>query len=150
MNPDSLCLCGSGLTAEACCARYHAGEPAPTPEALMRSRYSAYAQSRMDYLRDTWHPTTCPAELPADHATRWRRLDILDSGTTGDEGWVHFHALWQSGDQWGLLEERSRFLREQGRWRYLSGEVHQAALKPGRNDPCPCGSGRKLKKCCAA
>jgi SEC-C motif domain protein len=114
----------------------------------MRSRYSAYAQNRMAYLRDTWHPATCPAELAEDTATRWRRLEIVDGGASGNEGWVHFRALWQCGDQWGLLEERSRFLREQERWCYHSGEVHQVALKPGRNDPCPCGSGRKLKKCC--
>jgi len=148
MNTDATCLCGSGRTANACCARYHGGEVAPTPEALMRSRYSAYARNRMDYIRATWHPTTCPEELPPDTATRWRRLDILDSGQSADEGFVHFRALWQCGDQWGVLEERSRFLRENDRWLYHSGEVSQRALTPGRNDPCPCDSGLKYKKCC--
>lgn len=148
MSADARCPCGSGVAEAACCGRYHSGDLAPTPEALMRARYSAYAGNRMDYLRASWHPDTCPAALPADSTTRWRRLDVLESGASGDEGFVHFRAVWQCADQWGVLEERSRFVREQGRWLYHSGRVNQAALKPGRNDACPCASGRKLKKCC--
>ncbi|MFN3713548.1 MAG: YchJ family protein [Alcanivoracaceae bacterium] len=148
MNHSEACLCGSGVAATQCCVRFHAGEAAPTPEALMRSRYTAYARNRMDYVRATWHPQTCPVDLPADTATCWRRLEIVDAGASGDEGYVHFRAVWQSGDQWGVLEERSRFLRQQGRWLYHSGQVGQISLTPGRNDPCPCGSGKKVKKCC--
>ena len=30
----------------------------------------------------------------------------------------------------------------------LPGMPHKAAPRPGRNDPCSCGSGRKYKLCC--
>jgi SEC-C motif domain protein len=116
----------------------------------MRARYTAYAQNRTEYLRASWHPDTCPTDLKPDEVTQWRRLEIRGTGCEADEGWVHFCATWQAADQWGELEERSRFVRQQGRWLYHSGDVVQRGLKPGRNDPCPCGSGRKLKKCCAA
>ena len=142
------CPCGSGKSLADCCARYHAGELAPTPESLMRSRYVAYIEQRMDYRRDTWHPDTRPARLDPDTETQWRRLEIVQSGTDVDRGLVHFRATWRAGKQWGVLEESSRFVRENGRWLYHSGDVIQHNLNPGRNDPCPCGSGGKLKKCC--
>jgi SEC-C motif domain protein len=144
------CPCGSGKSLVDCCARYHAGEPAPTPESLMRSRYAAYIEQRLDYLRDTWHPDTRPARLDPDPETQWRRLDILQSSTDGDGGEVHFRAVWRAGEKWGALEETSRFIREKGRWLYHSGDVIHHHLSPGRNDACPCGSGKKYKKCCGA
>lgn len=145
---DSLCPCGSALPLAECCGRYHQGEAAPSPEALMRSRYSAFALGLTDYLRETWHPSTRPASLAADDVTRWRRLEILDHDEEGDRGRVHFRATFQEGRRWGVLEEASRFVREDGRWVYLDGEPSVTRLKPGRNDACPCGSGRKAKACC--
>ena len=62
----TLCPCGTGRAPAACCGRYHAGEPAPDAEALMRSRYSAYVLGDSGYLRATWHPDTCPDELGLD------------------------------------------------------------------------------------
>lgn len=115
----------------------------------MRSRYVAYAQQRMDYLRDTWHPDTRPARLEPDPDTHWRRLQILQSSAEENQGKVHFRATWQSGSRWGVLEERSRFFRENDCWLYHSGDVSQQTLTPGRNDACPCGSGLKYKKCCS-
>ena len=114
----------------------------------MRSRFSAFALGRTDYLLDTWHTETRPATLSPDIETRWRRLEVLSSGVEGGHGHVHFRATWQAPGAWGVLEERSLFLREYDRWRYHSGEVATRALRPGRNDPCPCGSGRKFKQCC--
>ena len=143
-----VCPCGSTLPEPQCCTRYHAGEVPPTPEALMRSRYLAYAGGLTDYLLDTWHPDTRPATMTPDPQTRWRALEIIDSSEEGGHGRVHFRATWHAGEQWGVLEEKSRFVRESGRWFYHSGEVSEHTLKPGRNDPCPCGSGRKFKKCC--
>ena len=61
---------------------------------------------------------------------------------------MHFRATHRDGDGFAVLEERSRFVRENGHWFYLDGEHTVTPLKPGRNDPCPCGSGRKFKKCC--
>ena len=146
----TTCPCGSSLPEPQCCTRYHAGELPPTPEALMRSRYLAYAVGLTDYLLHTWHPETRPATITPDPQTHWRALQIIESSEQGDHGRVHFRATWQAGDQWGVLEEKSRFVRERGRWLYHSGEVSELALKPGRNDPCPCGSSRKFKKCCGA
>lgn len=154
------CPCGSGLMLADCCQPLHDGATAATPEALMRSRYSAFALGRHDYLLNSWHSTTRPAELNDDD-THWVRLEIVDSGVDessvdesgGDSsGHVHFRALFCEGPagriRWGMLEERSRFLREQGHWRYVDGRPLISRLKPGRNDACPCGSGRKLKQCC--
>ena len=150
MTTPQACPCGSGRPLADCCGRYHRGEPAPSPEALMRSRYSAFALNLTDYLRETWHSTTRPASLPPDDATRWRRLEILEHEEQGDTGRVRFRATFLEGRRWGVLEEASRFMREAGRWYYLDGTPTVSRLKPGRNAPCPCGSGRKLKGCCGA
>ncbi|MFW3613376.1 YchJ family protein [Billgrantia antri] len=145
---ETRCPCGSLLPLAACCGRFHAGEPAPTPEALMRSRYSAFALGLHDYLRGTWHESTRPATLDLDDGTRWVRLEVLDHGQDGERGRVHFRATFHEGRRWSVLEENSRFVREAGRWYYLDGTPGVTRLKPGRNDPCPCGSGRKFKGCC--
>ncbi|MDN3523642.1 YchJ family protein [Halomonas ramblicola] len=148
-HPDrTACPCGSGRPPAACCGRYHAGAPAPTPEALMRSRYSAFVLDLADYLLATWHPSTRPSRLEADPATTWKRLEVLEGGEEGERGWVHFRATFREGRHWAVLEESSRFVREAGRWFYLDGNPAVHRLKPGRNAPCPCGSGRKFKACC--
>ncbi|PRY71393.1 YchJ family protein [Halomonas ventosae] len=148
MSPSRSCPCGSGQPLARCCGRYHAGEPAPTPEALMRSRYSAFALDLTDYLLASWHPDTRPASLAPDQATRWVALELLESREGGDEGVVHFRATFREGRRWAVLEERSRFRREAGRWYYLDGSPAVTRLRPGRNEACPCGSGRKFKACC--
>jgi SEC-C motif-containing protein len=142
------CPCGSGESLTRCCGRLHDGAVASDPEALMRSRYSAFVLDRCDYLLASWHPETRPADLESDPHTRWCRLLVLGSQHDGDCGRVHFRATWRSGADWGVLEENSLFLRDDGHWFYHSGDVTTEALKPGRNDACPCGSGRKFKKCC--
>jgi len=116
----------------------------------MRSRYSAYVLKRSDYLADTWHPSTRPASLDLhSDTTSWQCLRIVatEKGGAGDsEGTVEFTADYLGGQ----LHERSRFLREGGKWFYLDGEMLPplTAGKVGRNDPCPCGSGKKFKRCC--
>ncbi|GAA1855083.1 YchJ family protein [Myceligenerans crystallogenes] len=130
MNDDDRCPCLSGDTYGACCARYHRGLPdgvhAPTAEALMRSRYSAFAVGDAAYLWETWHPATRPGELDLDDdAIVWRRLDILRTekgGPFDDTGVVEFEARYRSGDERGLLHEISDFTREAGRWYYVSGK----------------------------
>jgi len=143
------CPCGSVQTYDACCAPYHRGASAPGPETLMRSRFSAFALGLTDYLLASWDPRTRPSQLTPDTTTRWVALEIADSETTGDEGTVHFRATCQEGRHWAVLEERSRFRRDAGRWCYVDGEASLTRLKPGRNAPCPCASGRKYKSCCA-
>ncbi|EEX66852.1 hypothetical protein VCJ_000748 [Vibrio metoecus] len=69
-------------------------------------------------------------------------------GRGNDEGFVHFRAFLAQQGQEYCLEERSRFLNEDGRWYYIDGEFPEALARQGRNDPCACGSGKKFKKCC--
>lgn len=150
---DQRCPCGSPLTLDACCGRYHQGEGAPNPEALMRSRYSAFVLGLSDYLLATWHPTTRPAELAPDPDTEWKRLVIVNAEPVLEEsGQVHFRAFfYERGHvqkRWHVLEEVSRFVHEQQRWWYIDGTPTLTRLKPRRNEPCLCGSGRKLKGCC--
>ncbi len=105
----------------------HSGElPAPTAEALMRSRYSAFAVGDADYLLHSWHPDTRPRRLTLDPDQRWVRLEVL--GTTGGgllhtEGTVEFRAHYQHTTHAGVLHELSRFTRTEGRWVYVDGDA---------------------------
>ncbi|MDQ4502926.1 YchJ family protein [Sinomonas sp. ASV322] len=122
LDPGARCPCGTGETYGACCGRYHAGQTAPTAEALMRSRYSAFAVGDRDYLVATWHPSTRPAVLELDGRTQWRRLDVVRTEAGGpfdDRGVVEFEARYADDDGRGVLRETSRFVREGGRWFYL-------------------------------
>ncbi|HEY8293757.1 MAG TPA: YchJ family protein [Micrococcaceae bacterium] len=122
---SSSCPCLSGLAYHECCGRFHRGElPAPTAEALMRSRYSAFAAGLADYLLATWATETRPAELELDPARQWRRLDILRTergGPLDDVGVVAFRAHYRAGGERGVQEETSRFRRSGGRWFYVDG-----------------------------
>ena len=114
------CPCLSGESYAECCGRFHAGTVhAPTAELLMRSRYAAYAVGERGYLLATWHPSTRPAELELDAERRWYRLDILGKSQGGPfdtEGSVEFEAFYKGGSQY----ENSRFVRENGRWFYVT------------------------------
>lgn len=150
ITPDQPtdCPCGSGKTYARCCQPWHLGAAAPNPEPLMRSRYTAFVLNDPDYVLKTWHPSTRPVTLTLDDSPQWASLDILDRDEGGDRGKVHFRATYRSGQGWWYLEEVSDFVKEDGRWFYLSGDTTEGQLKPGRNEPCPCGSGRKFKACC--
>ena len=121
------CPCGSGLAYAACCEPFHLGEPAPTAEALMRSRYSAFACGLVPYLLRTWHPMTRPDRVDLDDGTVWRRLQIVDVVRGGEHdttGVVEFRAAYRDASgAAGLLEERSRFDRVAGVWLYTGAEV---------------------------
>ena len=123
MLADSArCPCLIGLPYGECCGRLHAGETAATAEALMRSRYSAFAVGDTDYLLASVHPSTRPDSLELDEDLRWYRLDIVDrvaGGPLDSEGIVEFEAYYRGADR-GSQRERSRFVREDGRWFYLS------------------------------
>lgn len=147
----SLCPCGSEREYDACCGPLHGGAKASSPEALMRSRYSAFALELSDYLLASWDERTRPAELELQPDTHWYRLEIKDAGEQGDDGFVRFSAYFREGKEWLRLSELSRFQRAaDGFWRYLDGNADFRRWSPGRNDDCPCGSGKKFKKCCAA
>ena len=154
------CPCGSGRSFESCCGPFLAGAPAPTADALMRSRYTAYALGDADYLQRT---SAREALIGFDRtdvensfrSTEWLGLDVhkIEAGQALDmAGHVTFTATFRQNGRIHALAERSEFRRIDGLWRYCSGKaVRQLpALQVGRNDPCPCGSGKKYKKCCGA
>ena len=119
------CPCGTGLPYAECCGRLHDGTAAAgTAEQLMRSRYSAFAIGDAAYLLATWHPTTRPASLELDRSVRWTGLDVLTStggGLLAREGTVEFRAWYVLDRVTGAQHEVSRFLRDDGAWRYLDG-----------------------------
>jgi SEC-C motif domain protein len=125
--PARPCPCGSGLPYADCCGRLHDGSAqAATAEQLMRSRYSAFAVGDPGYLLRTWHPSTRPRSLELDPAVRWTGLEVL--GSTGGsmlaaEGTVEFRAHFVTDGAPGSQSEVSRFVRDDGRWSYLDGDV---------------------------
>lgn len=126
--PAPPCPCGHPAIYETCCGRYHAGPLqllAPTPEALMRSRYSAFALGLTGYLLATWHPNTRPQTLEPDPpGLKWLGLDVRRQAMTHTRlATVEFVARSKFGGRAQRLHEVSRFVFEGGRWFYLDGEL---------------------------
>jgi SEC-C motif domain protein len=123
----SLCMCGSGKEFPDCCGRYlDGGAAAPTAEALMRSRYTAYALLREDYLLATWHASTRPARLGlAEEApSKWIGLDVKrHEQEDADHAIVEFVARYKVNGRAHRLHETSRFIREGERWYYVDGDI---------------------------
>jgi SEC-C motif-containing protein len=145
---DSLCPCGSKVNYTHCCLPLHQGAAATTPEALMRSRYCAFELQLINYLLQSWHSSTRPAQLDLRDSPNWKSLHVLSASQQNDNGRVHFRARYQTGKEWGFLEEESDFVYEAGHWFYVAGKTREEQLKPRRNDQCPCGSTKKFKVCC--
>lgn len=124
-NAVDGCPCGSERAYAECCGRYVDGGMLPeTAEQLMRSRYTAFTLARADYLHDTWHASTRPPAIEFDPAQQWLGLRILNTqqGDPGDaQGWVEFVARSKSDGRAQRLRERSRFVRDNGRWYYVDG-----------------------------
>ncbi|ORM36671.1 YchJ family metal-binding protein [Williamsia sp. 1135] len=125
---DRRCPCTSGLPFDDCCGPVLAGDrPAPTAEALMRSRFTAFATGDRNYLLHSWHPRTRPAELDLDDAMRWYRLDIESTrggspfDSTGEVAFTAFYRV--RAGQAGTLSEHSRFERYDGHWVYVDGSI---------------------------
>ena len=129
----------------------------------MRSRYSAYTLDNQAYLSETLAPESREEEKQETEQVsgsnlKWLGLEIrtTSEGCEKDEtGIVEFVAKYKVGDKTGIHHERSNFRREEGRWVCIGGEINpkqeqRIVTKVGRNDPCPCGSGNKSKKCCGA
>ncbi|HWA85751.1 MAG TPA: YchJ family protein [Opitutus sp.] len=160
----SDCPCGSGRSYETCCEPIIAGAAAPTAEALMRSRYSAYAQHAFEHLGRSLSTAQRKDYSEADarrwsEKSEWLGLKILRTekgGPEDGEGLVEFSARFRSEGQEHEHLETAIFTREDGKWVYAGQEaprgttVRRETPKVGRNDPCPCGSGKKYKKCCGA
>ena len=158
----SACPCCSGKEFSACCEPLLKGAAAASPEAVMRARYTAYAMGDIDFLRDS----SCgPALKEFDYATvkqwaensEWLGLEIMSTeagGPEDTEGSVEFTARYKVKDHEYVHHERSIFKKVGGVWKFADGKVigpepiRREEPKIGRNDPCPCGSGKKYKKCC--
>jgi SEC-C motif domain protein len=156
----SPCFCGSANSYEQCCQPFHSGQiKPPTAEALMRSRYSAFELALESYILDTWDPKTRPKHADLSTVkTEWQRLEVIDckkGQAIDNKGIVEFKAYYRLDEKDFTLHEVSRFIKQQGRWFYLDGVVKSLA-KPGQttnfglNAPCPCGSGKKYKRCCGS
>ena len=122
------CDCGNPHPYADCCGRYHAGPlhlQAPTAEALMRSRYSAFVRDLSGYLLATWHPSTRPATLePNPTGLRWLGLEVRSHQVQDAEhATVEFVARSKLGGRAQRLHETSRFVREGGHWFYVDGEL---------------------------
>ncbi|MCQ4323424.1 hypothetical protein CXK94_04150 [Stutzerimonas stutzeri] len=152
---ETSCPCGSGDSLDQCCGRYHAGTAAPSAERLMRSRYSAYVLGLIDYLQATTLPAQ-QAALDLEAMRRWSLdstwlgLEVEENAVLGgkpEHALVTFTAHWHDQNGEHAHRERSAFVQRNGHWYFIDPTV---PLKAGRNDPCPCGSGEKFKKCCAA
>ena len=117
----NACPCGSGRAYVQCCGPWHAGAAAPTAEALMRSRYSAFVMRLEPYLLATWHPSTRPPSVGFESAARWLGLSVEAAVTTGpDTAEVEFVARYKLGGGSAVrMRERSRFLRSEGHWFYV-------------------------------
>lgn len=155
-NLNDCCFCGNKQPFSSCCQPYINGNIIPqTPEQLMRSRYTAYVTHNADYLIATWHPD-CQAQNWREELhlsfqnTKWIGLCVISSSyaKNNEQGYVEFSACFinEKADHKQLIHERSRFICIENRWYYIDG----ITPKIGRNDLCPCSSGKKFKKCCQA
>jgi SEC-C motif-containing protein len=156
------CPCSSGLAYAACCEPYVSGvKNAPTAEALMRSRYSAYTEHAVDYIIDTCtkdEKDKIDIKQTRDWSekSKWLGLKIIAAekgGPADNEGTVEFEASYERDGLVDKHHEKAKFKRREGRWLYDTGfivpkTVVRSGPKLGRNEPCPCGSGKKYKYCC--
>lgn len=154
----TLCPCGSQKQLAECCGPIIEGAPAPNAEALLRSRYTAFVTRQLDHVERTHAPeiredfNRAEAERMAEEC-EWKGLDIRSVSENGDNAEIEFVIRFRRDKQDMIQLERSSFRRDDGHWLYVNGEINpqgpqRFVSKVGRNDPCPCGSGKKAKKCC--
>ena len=151
----AICFCGSKKQYQYCCGKYLAGKAtAETAEKLMRSRYTAFCQGNIDYLIETLHPDkrtkSDRAELTKTiNQIQWLGLTVINTskGKKNDSvGYVEFEAVYQQANELGQLHERSKFIKTDGKWFYVDGDILPGTIPKG-NQPCWCGSGKKYKQC---
>jgi len=156
---DSPCPCGRGLTFGACCAPVLAqARPAANAEELMRSRFTAHVVGDFVHLHRTYLGTARRpyVEEPDPENLPWTRLVVHhhEDGPKPGTATVDFSAYFDDDGSEGVLHEKSEFQLIDGVWYYARplrtgpAPVKAAHPKVGRNDPCPCGSGKKYKQCC--
>lgn len=155
---ELMCLCGSQLNYSSCCQLFHEKEKfADSAEDLMRSRFTAYAMRKTDYLLNTWDVSKRPKEIDfSKEDVVWTSLEIVSTkkGQVHDnKGLIEFKAYYKSDDEEYVMKELSRFKKQAGQWVYLDGLVSSVVkvgqqTNQGRNALCSCGSGKKFKRCC--
>jgi SEC-C motif-containing protein len=155
MHSQKNCPCGSKITYLQCCGAFiEQGALPKTAEALMRSRYSAYSQAKIKYIQQTMLGQAlqdfnfADAKHFAEQAD-WQDLTVVATqlGQIGDTiGYVEFVARYKMVDKQAQIHELSEFHKIDNRWYYMAGKAGK--IRPGRNEPCWCGSGKKYKKCC--
>lgn len=144
-----MCICGLNRDFSECCeAVVLHKRQAVSPEELMRSRYSAYTKADAKYLlfscaKGNRHPDDSEAIEEFASQVAWLKLDVLEA--EGDT--VEFKAYYKDNAGIKVLHEKSNFIKEDGVWKYKDGELYNSKVE--RNESCPCGSGKKYKKCCA-
>ncbi|MBM4309903.1 MAG: YchJ family protein [Deltaproteobacteria bacterium] len=158
------CPCGSAQPYSRCCEPLILGaKSAPTPEALMRARYSAYAKTEVDFIIATTHPDKREGLLTEgirrwSERSTWHGLEMIATDVGADDltGSVEFIAHYTEKNTKKKHHELAQFARVDGTWYFSDGtpivpaQFVRPQPKVGRNEPCPCGSGKKHKKCCAA
>lgn len=161
ISSASQCPCGSQQQYGQCCEPLITGQhQAETAEQLMRSRYSAHVVAKqepgaIDYLMNTWAAEQrqhIDRAAVVDWATnsQWLGLTVVSHTPQGDSATVEFAVSYRRDDgSPHIHRELSQFRREQGRWYFVEGEEPKGQ-PPGRNSVCPCGSGKKYKRCCGA
>jgi len=158
-----FCPCGSGNDYTSCCEPIISGsKSADTAEQMMRARYSAHVKVEVDFIYESTHPD---CREGYDHKgtkdwaekAEWHGLEIVGTtagGPEDKEGEVEFIARFRDKSGIRAHHERGHFKRKKKQWLFTEGEMVKSApisvTKIGRNDPCPCGSGKKYKKCCAS
>ncbi len=156
------CPCQSGVKYSHCCEPLIKGiKQAETAEQLMRARYTAYTQIQMDFIEQTHDPKTSQdidmqGSREWAQTTNWDGLEIIETaqgGVDDEVGTVEFKATFLTEEGPQIHHELSKFHKRDGAWYYSDSSqpnqtVVRASPKVGRNDPCPCGSGKKYKKCC--
>ena len=146
---EQKCCCGLSFTYSNCCELLHNGQKANTPEALMRSRYSAFAKSKVDYLWFTSSAALQNGLTKADlkstcDAYDFVKLEVINA--VDDQ--VEFIASMIIDNELHQIHEVSQFILEDDDWKYDAGNLRPTpVIKIGRNDLCPCGSDKKFKKC---
>jgi SEC-C motif-containing protein len=158
-DPAQPCPCGSGQPFADCCEPVLAGRrPAATAEALMRARFTAHVVHDFGFLHRTYRPTSRQpyVEEKGTPTTQWTKLVVHhhEEGPAPDTATVDFSAYGTEEGRELVLHEKAEFARQDGGWIYTRAlregpaPFKATARKPGRNDPCPCGSGKKYKQCC--
>lgn len=159
----SECPCQSGSSFDECCSLFLSKSARPqTAEKLMRSRYTAYVKENIDYIDATHHPDH-GHDFDKDEALKWAKesewqgLEVVKTELgqeKDDKGVVEFKAKYKTAGKDAVHHEIAHFQKIDGNWYYTEGSIvgampiERTAPKVGRNEPCPCGSGKKYKKCC--